>query len=244
MANPEQLKILHSGRRKWNSWRKHVGELRPNLSKAQLSGADLRGYDLSNADLRRARLCEAELVGADLHEAQMNFADLSSANLARAKVWLANLSQAVLAGANFRRSDLRGTSLRRADLRGTDFTESNLRLVSMAKADVTGAIFDRAHVYGISAWELQGSPASQLGLVIHASDEVAPISVDDLETAQFLFQLLDNPKIALVISTVNSRTVLILGRFTPQRKGILELLKVLLLRNNFVPPRTGRFLGA
>ena len=235
MANPEHLKILHSGRRKWNAWRDQVGPLRPNLSMAQLNGADLKGYNLSNSDLRRARLRNAELVGADLHEAQMNFANLSGAKLPRAKVWSANLSQAVLAGANLRRADFRATSLRRADLRGADFTEANLRLVSMAKADVTGAIFDGAHVYGISAWELRGAPASQSGLVIHASDDVAPISADNLETAQFLFQLLDNPKIASVISTVNSRTVLILGRFTPQRKRVLDLLKGQLLRNNFVP---------
>lgn len=235
MADPEHLKVLRLGRRKWNAWRERMEPLRPNLSKAQLNGADLKGYDLSNCDLRRAWLRNAELVGADLHEAQMNFTNLSGAKLLRAKVWLANLSQAVLVGADCRRTDCRGTSLRRADLRGADFGEANLRLVSMAKANVGGAIFDGAHVYGISAWELRGSPASQSGLIIHASDDVAPISADNLETAQFLFQLLDNPKIAGVIGTVNTRTVLILGRFTPQRKRVLELLKGELLRNNFVP---------
>ena len=235
MANPEHLEILHSGRRRWNAWRKRVEPLRPDLSRARLNGADLKGYNLSNSDLRLARLRNAALDGADLHEAQMNFADLSGAELLRAKVWLANLSQAVLAGANLRRADLRGTSLRRANLRGADFTEANLRLVSMAKADVTRAVFDGAHVYGISAWELRGVPESQSQLVIHASDDVAPISADNLETAQFLFQLLDNPKIASVIGTVNSRTVLILGRFTPQRKRMLEHLKDQLLLNNFVP---------
>lgn len=235
MADPEHLKILHSGRHKWNAWREQVGPLRPNLSMAKLDGADLKGYNLSNSDLRCARLRKAKLVDADLHETQMHFANLSGANLLRAKVWLVSLSQAVLAGANVRRADLRGTSLRRANLCRADFTEANLRLVSMAKADVTGAIFDGATVYGISAWELRGSPASQSGLVIHASDDVAPISVDNLETAQFLFQLLDNPKIASVIGTVNTRTVLILGRFTPHRKRVLELLKRLLFRHNFVP---------
>jgi uncharacterized protein YjbI with pentapeptide repeats len=235
MADLGHLKILHSGRRKWNAWRKRVDSPRPNLSKARLDRADLKGYDLSNSDLRRADLCEAELVGADLHEAQMNFANLSGAKLLRAKVWNANLSQVVLEDAKLRRASLRGTSLRRANLRGADFTEANLRFTSMAKADVTGAIFDGAYVYGISAWELRGAPRSQSGLIIHASDNEARISVDNLETAQFLFQLLDNPKIASVMGTVNSRTILILGRFTPQRKRVLELLKAQLLQNNFVP---------
>jgi len=235
MADPEHLEILRAGRRTWNAWRKQAEQLAPNLSKARLNEADLKGYNLSNADLRLAQLRKAKLDDADLHESRMNFANLSGASLQRARVWLANLSQAVLSGANLRHADLRATSLRRAVLRGADFTGANLRLVSMAKADVTGAIFDGAHVYGISAWELRGSPASQSRLVLHASDEVAPVSAESLETAQFLFQFLDNPKIASVIDTVNSRTVRVLGRFTPQRKPVLDLLKSLLLQNNFVP---------
>lgn len=235
MPEVEHVKMLHAGRRQWNAWRNRNTTLTPNLSGAQLDGKNLNGFDLSNADLRLARLRDARLVGADLHEARMNFADLSRAKLLRAKVWLANLSEAVLAGANLRRADLRGTSLRRADLRGADFREASLRQASITKANVAGAIFDGASVYGVSAWELQGVPASQSGLVIHASESVPPISADNLETAQFLFQLMDNPRIASVIGTVNSRTVLILGRFTPKRKRVLQLLKSELLRNNFVP---------
>jgi uncharacterized protein YjbI with pentapeptide repeats len=235
MADQEHLRILRLGRRKWNAWRKRIETPTPNLALAQLNDADLRGFNLSNADLRRAQLRRAMLIGADLHEAQMNYADLTQAKLMRAKIWLANLSQVVLAGANLRRADLRATSLRRANLRGADFTEANLRLVSMANSDVAGANFNGAHVYGLSAWQLRGTAKSQSNLVIQASDEDAPISVDNLETAHFLFQLLDNPKIATVISTVNSRTVLILGRFTPKRKRILEILQRQLLDNNFVP---------
>jgi hypothetical protein len=59
--------------------------------------------------------------------------------------------------------------------------------------------------------------------------------VDELETAQFLFVLLDNPKIAEAIDNLSSRTVLILGRFTPARKRILDAIKERLLERNFVP---------
>jgi hypothetical protein len=68
------------------------------------------------------------------------------------------------------------------------------------------------------------------------ADEFAPpITVDELEAAQFLFLLLDNPKIAEVIDTVSSRTVLILGRFTSARKPVLDAIKRRLLERNFVP---------
>jgi hypothetical protein len=72
-------------------------------------------------------------------------------------------------------------------------------------------------------------------LIIQATFESPPLTVDDLDTAQFLFVLLDNLKIAEVIDTASSRTVLILGRFTPARKRVLEAIKERLLARNFVP---------
>ena len=43
--------------------------------------------------------------------------------------------------------------------------------------------------------------------------------------AQFIYLLLDNSKIREVIDTVAKKAVLILGRFTPERKAILDALR-------------------
>ena len=45
--------------------------------------------------------------------------------------------------------------------------------------------------------------------------------MDDLEIAQFIYLLLNNQKIRHVIDTITSKIVLILGRFTPERKAVL-----------------------
>jgi hypothetical protein len=140
-----------------------------------------------------------------------------------------------LIGTNLRHADLRGTSLRRACLQGADLTGANLRHTSLAEADIQGAILNGAEVYGAGIWGLKGEPLSQSGLIIQPTFESPPITVDDLDTAQFLFVLLDNLKIADVIDAASSRTVLILGRFTTTRKRVLDKIRERLLERNFVP---------
>jgi len=165
----------------------------------------------------------------------MSEADLSGSNLAHCQIKYAVLSRAQLAGTILRNADLRGTSLRRASLRNADMTNSNLRHVSFAEADLEGAKLSGSEVYGAGIWGIKGEPAAQSGLVIQPTFESPPITVDDLDTAQFLFVLLDNLRIADVIDAASSRIVLILGRFTPARKRVLDKIKQRLLERNFVP---------
>jgi len=128
-----------------------------------------------------------------------------------------------------------------------DFTEANLMYVSMPLAHVEGAKFRGAHVFGISAWSLVGEPADQRRMVVFSPRDLAlapqaklerrihPTTVDDLETAQFLHLLMDNPRIARALAEINDRAILLLGRFTAQRKLVLDRLKALLQRADFVP---------
>jgi hypothetical protein len=239
MANLKHVEFLSLGAKDWNEWRKShsrgQGKILPDLSTACLNGMNLRGYDLSRANLWQAQLQGADLRGADLSFVQMSNADLRDANLSRASVRHAILSGAQLIGTNLRHADLRGTSLRRACLQRADMRNVILRHASLVEADVEGARLDGAEVYGAGIWGLKGQPASQLGLIIHPTFDSPPITVDDLDTAQFLFVLLDNPKIAEVIDATSSRTVLILGRFTKSRKRVLDAIKTRLLERNFVP---------
>ncbi|MDT4896661.1 MAG: hypothetical protein QOH25_1738 [Acidobacteriota bacterium] len=239
MANPKHLEALNLGVKSWNAWRKAHSraprKITPDLSGAQLNGMNLRGYDFSHANLWEVQFRQTDLRRADLSFAQMSNADLSSANLSRCQVRHTILSGANLTGATLRHADLRGTSFRRACLNRADLRSAILRHASLVDADVEGANLNGAEVYGAGIWGLKGEPAHQSGLIIHASFDSPPITVDDLDTAQFLFVLLDNPKIAEVIDATSSRTVLILGRFTPARKRVLEAIKTRLLERNFVP---------
>ena len=61
------------------------------------------------------------------------------------------------------------------------------------------------------------------------------ITVDNIEVAQFVYLLLYNPKIRDVIDTIGRKAVLILGRFTPERKAVLDALREELRKRDYVP---------
>jgi hypothetical protein len=51
------------------------------------------------------------------------------------------------------------------------------------------------------------------------------VTVDNLEVGQFIYLMLSNTKIRNVIDTITSKAVLILGRFTDDRKAVLECVR-------------------
>ena len=226
MSNPEHVEILHAGKAAWKKWRKQSSE-RPDLSGEKLLNLDLSYLDLNEADLRNT-----SLWGSLLRKAKLNGADLSGC-MAR----FVSFSDAKLAGAKMVASDLRAGSLRRADLTGADLTRAVLRFTSLVGANVEGAILTQAEVYGASAWNLRGEPADQSSLILRESfdPEAITTTADDLDTAQLLFMLRENDKIADVINTASQRTVLLLGRFRPPYKKVLDALKAHLLQRNLVP---------
>jgi hypothetical protein len=71
-------------------------------------------------------------------------------------------------------------------------------------------------------------------LVITREDE-PEITVDNLEVAQFIYLLLHNQKIRDVIDTITSKAVLILGRFTDERKAVLDALREELRKRDYLP---------
>ena len=73
---------------------------------------------------------------------------------------------------------------------------------------------------GRSAWGLILDSTIQTDLVITYQDEPV-VTVDNLEIVQFIYLLLRNGKIRDVIDTVGKKAVLILARFTPERKPVI-----------------------
>jgi hypothetical protein len=61
------------------------------------------------------------------------------------------------------------------------------------------------------------------------------ITVDNIEVAQFIYLMLNNQKIRNVIDTITSKVVLILGRFTDERKAVLDALRDELRKRNYLP---------
>jgi uncharacterized protein YjbI with pentapeptide repeats len=210
-----------------------------NLSDADLGGADLGKADLRGAYLDRANLSRAYLPGADLGKADLREADLGGAYLPGANLFGANLVGVDLVGADLVGANLDGANLRGANLSITNLSKANLvgadlRRVVLVETNLEGACLTACSVYGISAWSVRLEGAIQSNLVITPPNE-SVIQVDNLEVAQFVYLLLNNEKIRHVIDTITSKVVLILGRFTPERKVVLDTIREGLRKRDYLP---------
>lgn len=254
MANPEHLAKLKEGVEPWNQWRELNPGIWPDLREAHLSNANLgnanlSGANLSDANLRRASLSGADITAANLLRAKLSEADLRGASLSGAGFRGANFSDANLHVAILIEADLRDAYLSAADLSGADLSGANLGEAYLGDANLSGADLSEANlvgtnleganltncrVYGISAWNVNLEGAIQSNLVITPHGE-SPIQVDNLEVAQFIYLLLNNQKIRSVIDTITSKVVLILGRFTPERKVVLDAIRDELRKRDYLP---------
>lgn len=147
MANEEHLAILKQGVETWNEWQAEgktfdrlLEELRgghpdyPDLSGANLNGANLRNADFTSVNLRNADLNDADLAGADL-----SYANLVVANVGHATLCRAYLSRTQLRGANLARSNLAGANLVRANLSGANLSDTRLNQCNLSDANLTSA---------------------------------------------------------------------------------------------------------
>jgi hypothetical protein len=101
--------------------------------------------------------------------------------------------------------------------------------------DLRNANLSNCRIHGISAWDLKVEGAKQDNLVVTPRRDQPRITVDNLEVAQFTYLLLHNEKIRDIIDTITSKVVLILGRFTPERKAVLDTLREELRRRDYLP---------
>jgi len=236
---------------------------RANLSKSYLSevylddaatDADMKwkrlsGANLDFADLSEANLVEGWLLGVSLFQANLSGANLHGAflintMLMRANLSGANLSRAILSPANFAmanlsKADLSGANLSYANLTQANLNEANLREAflwgaQLVDTNLTDADLTGCKIHGASAWGLKTEGAKQQNLVVSRWDEPA-VTVDNIEVAQFISLLLHNEKIRDVIDTITSKVVLILGRFTDERKAVLDALRDELRKRNYQP---------
>lgn len=226
---------MKEGVEAWNRWRRENESLVPDLSEADLTGANLFRVNLSMANLTKTNLDGANLSGANLTKA-----DLSWANLHRANLGGASLSEALLYYTCLVKADLYGAYLDRAnlfaaDLRGADLSKADLRNANLVGTNLENATIIDSNIYGINVWDIKKDGLKQQDLIIAPYTSFEAITIDDLEIAQFIYLLLNNQKFRDVIEAVTSKAVLILGRFTEERKKILDAIRDELRSRNFLP---------
>ena len=244
MADQNHLDILKQGVSTWNQWRKEHPDIRPDLSGAMLQRAYLFQVDLSRANLTEADMSMAILIEANLKQSNLNktklfqamvgLADLSGTDLRKAEPFRADFGQATLCGADLRKVVLYGVNFRWANLSGADLSGANLTSAILADANLANANITDCSIYGLSAWNVHLKNTVQANLIITRPDEPS-ITVDNLEVAQFIYLLLNNKEIRNVIDTITSKVVLILGRFSSERKAVLDAMRDALRKCNYTP---------
>lgn len=210
------------------------------LNQARLSNAQLRGANLTHAHLADATLFHANLEDAVLREAIVIEANLNGANLRHADIGRAVLPGAKLIGADLRdailvKAQLRGARLLGTNLSGAHLSAADLITATLIETDLTGADLTGCRVYGISAWRLTLDENTKQQDLIITGEHEPEITVDNIEVAQFIYLMLHNQKIRDVIDTITSKAVLILGRFTYERKAALDAIREELRKRNYVP---------
>ncbi len=230
---------LHKG---WHNcaWRDHLIDLSGiNLDGAVIGYADLRGVRMDGASMRGtwmkgAEFEQASLVGVDFSPLfPGETGDLScqqSTRLLQSDFTGADLRDANLAGA-----DLSDTTFRNANLTGTDLSGADLTRSVLVEADVSGATLCGNRIYGVAAWNVRGTAEATFRDLIITGEGDPAITVDHLEVAQFIYLLLDNENLRNVLDTVTSTVVLILGRFTAERKPVLDAMRVKLKSSGYTP---------
>ncbi len=114
-----------------------------DLSKLNLSCANLQGANLANADLTRCNLSMAILSNADLSNANLSQADLYACDLSSANLSKANLEKAYLSSANLRGADLRMANLTEATLKGCYYDKATHWPEGVDEATITTQIAPR-----------------------------------------------------------------------------------------------------
>ncbi len=247
MANQMQLEILRQGLESWNQWRKEHPNasvdfanadlrkinisLMPSLRDADAKGLippgsswafianEIVGYDVLPLDLSQANLRGTLLSGVDLRCANCSGSDFTYADLSTAQLGRANLSD----------SRFVETNLQGANLRGADLSRSVL-----VKTNLTDTDFGYSRVYGVSVWDIVGTPIDEENLIVTPKD-AATLSIDSLSLSQFLYLLIKNENAREAIDTITTKVVLILGNFRKERKMVLDAIRDRLRNLNLIP---------
>lgn len=191
---------------------------REMLNSANLQDANLSFAVLVDVDLRKTNLLKWDEMEGKLCKTIFHGANLSSVNLSGENLQGLDFSYANLAGANLRETDFSG-----ADLSYANLSQADLQRAKMIDTNLENAILEQCKVYGVSVWNVSLQNTKQVNLIV-TPDNKPIITADNLEVAQAVYMLLEHKKIRDVISILGEKAVLLLGRFTEDRKKIIDAI--------------------
>jgi len=220
-----------------------------NLTRARLDGAIMERTDLTGVHLERASLKGANFRFADLSSVHAEKANMSRANFRGATLRQGDFRGAIcLDGTAFHHANLREADFTRARMIEARLSEADLTKTCFDGADLTGASFSDAildetsllgaklggaHVLGTFIRRVKtDDKTEQSGLFVdvHVVWERQPgkmiefTEADDIRVAQFHNIVDEQGSVGKLLAATTQRVVLILGRFLPRRKRVLDRL--------------------
>lgn len=229
MTQDDPSKILMQGAKIWNAWReRNPGPVHfakphwydcPGPGGLQVKGRNRVNF--SGMNLSGVSIISAFAEGLDLRDSVFDGAHFEEGDFSRAN----------FGGATFRNTKFNKTMLTGAHFDGAVFVNCNLNRVNLVGASFHVKEITETVVYGIAAWDLKTSDdMKQSKLVIERTYELhsdlihkgkVPMTVDNIELAQFIYFLNNHKKIRDTLNILNDKGVLLLGRF---KDGGLERL--------------------
>lgn len=241
--------LLLGGSVKWNEWKKN--QHRINLRNIDLHDLlsnkgfynilEFDGYDFSHVDFHNANLRDTHFNNCDFTGTHLNWSDTCFARYYSCVFTNTYFAVSKLGKAEFHNCLFSDTNLTYCSASETEFNDCKIENCDMSHMSIDNTSFldcviTDCRVYGISAWDLILNNTKQTNLdVTPRSHRYNPLLVDDIEIAQFIYLMMSNPKLKGIIETITTKTVLILGRFTPERKQILDSIKKSVREFGMVP---------
>jgi uncharacterized protein YjbI with pentapeptide repeats len=218
---------------------------RAHLGAARLEGASLRGASLDQANLEAVHAAGSDFSGVHMRNAYLHVADcrrarfLGDAYLRHVDAREADFTGAKLTGANLADADLTAACFDGADLGRAQLGGAILNGTSLLGARLRGALVGGAFIRNVETDDK--TDQRDLALDVHVvwdrpkGDAIVFQDADDLRLAQFHDVVSERGAIGSLISASARRVVLILGRFLPRRKRVLNRLADALRERGKIP---------
>lgn len=192
--------------------------------KAHFEGSFLRETMFINSNLQLIKMNNCKFLFLSFDNCNFRNGMLYDSIFDNCQFYMCNFTYTLLTN-----STIINSTITKSDFSNVDFRHSQFSANKLEDSDLS-----RSKIFGVSTWKLNLINTTQNDLRITDINE-PKITIDNIEVAQFIYLLLNNAKLREIIDTVTSKVVLILGRFTENRKKILEELRNTLKTKNFLP---------
>ncbi len=256
------LQKLSEGKESWNNWMLKLGKEIPTIkcyANKPLRHQQIRSLALTIATLPIVKLENKTLEGYSFCKLKINKSEFKNVIFENCDFSSSNLNKSIFTHCKFIRCQFKSVSLIECKLNFSQFNgcifvntnlskseqystayrnckiiNSTMMWAKLIETTFIDSIISNSKIYGAAVWGISLHNTHTNDLIISKNSE-AEIKVDNIEVAQFIYLLLNNKKIRDIITTLTSKIILILGRFTPDRVIILEKIKSEISNKGFVP---------